>query len=209
MPSTGQIGPLVLVSEGSVAANTRRVEALTGVAGYQHLLGIRSQLRDMATLLRAPESGVVDAARALTIRLKDQEERIADFEERARTETAGQVLEGAEEHNGHTLLVLHQPGATPDELRALAFQLRDRMSSGIGVIGSDSGGKAALLAFVTPDLVAEGVSAGEITGLAARVVGGGGSRDPELAQAGGPKGDEVPAALEVARDAARAALQGV
>ena len=150
-------------------------------------------------------SGVDDAQR----RLKDQEERIADFEDSARTETAGQVLEGAEEHHGHTLLVLHQPGATPDELRALAFQLRDRMSSGIGVIGSDSGGKAALLAFVTPDLVAEGVSAGEITGLAARVVGGGGSRDPELAQAGGPKGDEVPAALEVARDAARAALQGV
>ena len=58
------------------------------------------------------------------------------------------------------------------------------------------------------DLVSAGVSAGEITGSAARVVGGGGSRDPELAQAGGPKGDEIEAALEVAREAARTALQG-
>jgi alanyl-tRNA synthetase len=209
VPTTGQIGPLVLVSEGSVAANTRRVEALTGVAGYEHLMQIRRQLRDTASLLRAQETGVVEAARALTLRVKDQEERIAEFEDKARTEAAGRVLNDAEDHNGHTLIVVNHPGATPDDLRALAFQLRDRIDSGIGVLGSETGGKAALLAFVTPDLVAAGVSAGEITGIAARVVGGGGSRDPELAQAGGPKGDEVDAALEVAREAARSALQGV
>jgi alanyl-tRNA synthetase len=209
VPSTGQVGPLVLVSEGSVAANTRRVEALTGVAGYEHLLQIRRELRETASLLRAQETGVVAAARNLTLRLKDQEERIAEFEEKARLETAGNVLEGAEEHNGHALVVLNEPEATPDELRALAFQIRDRIDSGIGVLGSNMGGKAALLAFVTADLVAAGVSAGEITGAAARVVGGGGSRDPELAQAGGPKGAEIEAALEVARETARSALQGV
>ncbi len=208
VPTTGQIGPLVLVSEGSVAANTRRVEALTGVAGYEHLIAIRNQLRDTASLLRVQETGVLEATRSLTLRLKDQEERIGEFEEQARTETAGNILDGAEEYNGHTLVVVNQPGASPDELRALAFQIRDRISSGIGVLGSNSDGKAALLAFATADLVAAGVSAGEITGIAARVVGGGGSRDPELAQAGGPKGDEVEAALEAARDAARTALQG-
>jgi alanyl-tRNA synthetase len=209
VPSTGQIGPLVLVSEGSVAANTRRVEALTGVAGYEHMVGIRNQLREMAGLLRVQESGVVDAARGLTLRLKDQEERIGEFEQRARTDVAEQVLAGSEEHNGHTLVVVHQPGATPDELRALAFQVRDRVSSGIGVLGSSVGGKAALIAFATDDLVQAGVSAGEITAVAARVVGGGGSRDADLAQAGGPKGDEVEAALEVARGAAQSALQEV
>ena len=209
VPSTGQIGPLVLVSEGSVAANTRRVEALTGIAGYQHLLEIRDQLRDTAALLRAQESGVLDAARALTVRLKDQEERIAEFEEKARSETAAEVLDDAESHNGHKLLVVNKDGLSPDELRALAFQLRDRIGSGIGVLGSNFGGKAALLTFATSDLVAAGVSAGEITAAAARVVGGGGSRDPELSQAGGPRGDEVTAALEVARDVARESLRGV
>ncbi len=113
VPSTGQIGPLVLVSEGSVAANTRRVEALTGVAGYEHLLDIRQQLRDAASLLRAQESGVVDAAKALTLRIKDQEERIAEFEEKARTETAGKVLDDAETYNGHKLIVVNQDGAQP------------------------------------------------------------------------------------------------
>lgn len=209
VPSTGQIGPLVLVSEGSVAANTRRVEALTGVAGYEHLIGIRNQLRDTASLLRVQEAGVVDAARGLTLRLKDQEDRIAEFESRQRTEIVDRLLAGAETHDGHALVVVHQPEASPDELRALAFQLRDRIDSGIGVLGSSVGGKAALLAFATEDLVTAGVSAGEITGIAARVVGGGGSRDPQLAQAGGPNGDEVEAALEVAAEAARAGLQGV
>ncbi len=208
VPSTGQIGPLVLVSEGSVAANTRRVEALTGIAGYEHLLSIREQLRDTASLLRAQESGVLDATRALTIRLKEQEERIASFEEKARGETAEKVLDDAESHNGHKLIVVIQDGMSPDELRSLAFQLRDRIGSGIGVLGSNFEGKAALLTFATSDLVESGVSAGAITAVAARVVGGGGSRDPELSQAGGPRGDEVEAALEVARNAARAALQG-
>ena len=173
------------------------------------MIGIRNQLRDTASMLRVQETGVVDAARNLTLRLKDQEDRIAEFEAEARTETAGNVLDGAEEYNGHTLVVVNQPGASPDELRALAFQIRDRITSGIGLLGSNVAGKAALLAFATDDLVAAGVSAGEITAIAARVVGGGGSRDPDLAQAGGPKGDEIEAALEVARDAARTALQGV
>jgi alanyl-tRNA synthetase len=209
VPTTGQIGPLVLVSEGSVAANTRRVEALTGVAGYEHLIGIRDQLRETAGVLRTQEGGVVDAARKLSLRVKDQEERIAEFESQARTEVAGAALGAAEEYNGHQLVVFNQPNATPDDLRALAFQVRDRIKSGIGVLGSNHGGKAALISFATPDLVKAGVSAGEITGAAARVVGGGGSRDPELAQAGGPHGDEIDAALEAARDLARSALQEV
>ncbi len=209
VPSTGQIGPLVLVSEGSVAANTRRVEALTGVAGYEHLVGIRRELRNAASVLRVQESGVVDAARSMTIRIKDQEERIAGFEAQTRSETATRVLDDAEVHNGHTLVVLHEPDASPDDLRALAMQVRDRIESGIGILGSNNGGKAALIAFATDDLVAAGVSAGEITAVAARVVGGGGSRDPQLAQAGGPNGADIEAALETARDAARSALQGV
>jgi alanyl-tRNA synthetase len=209
VPSTGQIGPLVLVSEGSVAANTRRVEALTGVAGYEHLIGIRNQLRDTASLLRVQEGGVVDAARNLTLRMKDQEARIAEFEAQARSDVAGKVMDNAEEIDGHTLVIVNQPEASPDELRALAFQVRDQVKSGIGVFGSNVGGKAALLCFATDDLVAAGVSAGEITAVAARAVGGGGSRDPQLAQAGGPNGGEIEAALDVAREAARRALRGV
>ncbi len=209
VPSTGQIGPLVLVSEGSVAANTRRVEALTGVAGYEYLIGIRNRLRETASILRVQEAGVVDAARGLSLRLKDQEARIAEFEDRARSDIAGRVMDNAEDVNGKTLVVVSQSGLAADDLRALAFQIRDKVRSGVGVLGSNAGGKAALIGFVTEDLVAAGVSAGEIVAVAARVVGGGGSRDPQLSQAGGPNGDEIEASLAAAREAAREALRGV
>ncbi len=152
---------------------------------------------------------MVAAARSLALRVKDQEDRITGFEAQTRSETATRVLDNAEVHNGHTLVVLHEPDTSPDDLRALAMQVRDRIDSGMGILGSNNGGKAALIAFATDDLVAAGVSAGEITAVAARVVGGGGSRDPQLAQAGGPNGADIEVALETARDAARSALQGV
>jgi alanyl-tRNA synthetase len=159
-------------------------------------------------LLRVQENGVVDAARSLTRRIKDQEARIAEFETQARSDVAGAVVEDAETIDGHKLVVVNQPDASPDDLRALAFQIRDKVDSGVGVMGSNNAGKAALVCFVTEDLVKAGVSAGEITAVAARVVSGGGSRDPQLAQAGGPNGNEIEAALEAARAAARDALRG-
>ena len=67
-------------------------------------------------------------------------------------------------------------------------------------------GKGALIGFVSPDLVAEGMSAAEILRAGATVLGGGGSRDPELAQAGGPQGDRIEEALEAVREAGRSAL---
>jgi alanyl-tRNA synthetase len=74
------------------------------------------------------------------------------------------------------------------------------------VVGSEQGGKAALIGLVTKDLVGQGVSAAEIISEAAKDLGGGASRDPELAQAGGPHGERVDEALARARDRAERAL---
>ena len=206
VPTTGQIGPLILVAEGSVAANTRRVEALTGTAAYGYLSGLRRQLTQTAAVLRTQPSSVVDAATALTTRVREQEERLEAFDQQARSATAMRLLESADEHDGAKLVVAATDDLTADGLRALAYQVRDRLGSGIGVIGSRHAGKGALVAFVSPDLVAAGVSAADILRAAARVLGGGGSRDPELAQAGGPNGDRLEDALEEARAAAQGVL---
>jgi alanyl-tRNA synthetase len=104
------------------------------------------------------------------------------------------------------VVVAEASGFNPEALRLLAMQVRDRLGSGIAVLGTVRDGKAGLVAVVTPDLVATGVSAAGIVGAAAKVVGGGASRDPELSQAGGPHGDRVGDALAEARRAAAAAL---
>ena len=209
VPTVGQIGPLLLVSEGSVAANTRRIEALTGLAAYERLAGMRQDLEHAAQALRVQPGQLVSAIGSLNVRLADYEERLERFETRARSEYAQSLLEQVERHGEGSLLVGSQQGLRADELRALAFQVRDRLGSGIGVLGSVTDGKGALIAFVSTDLVSAGISAADILAPAARVLGGGGSRDAEVAQAGGPHGDRLAAALEEARAAARTALLGV
>jgi alanyl-tRNA synthetase len=204
--TAGQIGPLVLVSEGSVAANTRRVEALTGTSGYAHLVDLRRQLERTARILHSQPGQVIGAAEALVSRVKAQEERLEQFETQARASKAGDILEDVEELAGYRLLVARAPDLAPDELRALAFQVRDRLTPGIGVLGSVHGGKGALIGFVSSDLVDQGISAGSIVSAGARALGGGGGKDPAMAQAGGPNGDQIDAALDEARNAARAAI---
>ncbi|MBT8212374.1 MAG: alanine--tRNA ligase, partial [Acidimicrobiia bacterium] len=203
--STGQVGPVVVLSEGSVGANLRRMEALTGVSAYEHLVAVRQSLTEAEGILRAQPGQLLTAARTLTERVDDVEQRLATFESRARSQAAGGLADSAESHGEWGLVVAEADVDDADSLRMLALQIREKVT-GIGVLGAAIDGKGSLIAYVSPELAARGVSAGELIADAAREMGGGGSRDPELAQAGGPRGDQVGAALEKAREVARAAL---
>ncbi len=206
VPTTGQVGPLVLVSEGSVGSNIRRVDALTGSAAYEHLAELRTRLHRVGEVLRAQPGREIDAAMSTAERLRLAEERIAGFEERDRSRAAQTVLEAAEEVGKARVAAGRVDDAGGDGVRSLAFQVRDRIGSGVGIFGSVTDGKAALVVFATEDLVQEGVSAGEIAAAGATLLGGGGSRDPKLAQAGGPNADAMDEALEASRAAAVEAL---
>ncbi|GMQ93138.1 MAG: alanine--tRNA ligase [Acidimicrobiia bacterium] len=206
VPSTGQIGPLVLVSEGSVGSNIRRVEALTGSAAYDHLSRLRSNLADIGTILRAQPGKEIDAAMSISDRLKAAEQRIGEFEDRERTQAADDVIAHAEKIGNASLASTRIDGLGGDGIRALAFQVRDRLGSGIGTFGSVTDGKAAIIVFVSDDLVSEGISAGDIAAPGAKALGGGGSRDTKLAQAGGPNTDGIDEAVTLMNSAARQAL---
>jgi alanyl-tRNA synthetase len=206
VPTTGQVGPLVLVSEGSVGSNIRRVDALTGSAGYAHLAELRNRLHTVGEVLRAQPGREIDAAMSTAERLRLAEERIASFEERDRSQAARGVLDQAIEVGDAKVVSGRLDDAGGDGVRSLAFQVRDRIGSGVGIFGSVTDGKAALVVFATDDLVADGVSAGEIAAAGATLLGGGGSRDPKLAQAGGPNAGAMDEALEASRKAALEAL---
>jgi alanyl-tRNA synthetase len=208
VPTTGQVGPLVLLGESSIGANMRRVEAYTGATAYGYVSDLRRALRDTAAHLRVQPDRVVTAAAALVERSKAQEARIAAFEAQARSGVAGRLLEAAEDVDGAAAVVAQvEAGTSPDDLRALAIQVRDRIGTGIAVLGAARDGKAGLVAAASRDLVEAGISAGALLAGPAGVVGGGGSRDPELAQAGGPHGDRIEEALDEARRIVVAALR--
>jgi alanyl-tRNA synthetase len=200
VPSTGQVGPLMVLGEASIGSNMRRVEAYTGATAYRQLSELRRVLRETADHLRTRPDTVVAAAAALAAHSKDLEERVEAFEAQQRSGLAQAMAEGAEDVGGAGAVIAEAAlGTPPDELRVLALQVRDRLRSGVAVIGAARDGKAGMVAAVSRDLVDAGVSAGELLAGPARLVGGGGSRDPELSQAGGPHGDRLAEALEEAR----------
>jgi len=204
--TTGQVGPLVVVGESSIGSNLRRIEAYTGSAGYDYFTELRRKLRATADSLRVPPEKVDEAAAALAARSREQEARLAQIEAQTRREAATDLVESAEEVDGKKLVIASHEHLSPDALRQLGMQVRDRMGSGIAVLGSSRDGKASLVVVVSRDLVTHGVDAAEIAGPAAKLLGGGSSRDPELAQAGGPLGNRLGDGVEAAARLARESL---
>jgi len=204
--TSGQVGPVVLTDESSIGANLRRIEAYTGAAGYAHLSRLRRQLDATAGVLKTNADGALEAAERLLQKTRDLEERLEVLEASSRAGTAERLAAEADEVGGKRLVVTVADGADVDALRLLALQVRDRVGSGIAVVGAPRDGKASIVVVVTDDLVARGVSAATIASAAASVLGGGASRDPSLAQAGGPKGDRLADAMDRARDVAQEAL---
>jgi alanyl-tRNA synthetase len=208
-PAAGQIGPLVVTGEASIGSNMRRVEALTGSNAYRHLVDVRQTLEHTGRLLRSTPAEVPLRVEQMIERNRELESEIEKMADRMRSEAAGEAAGAAERIGDYSFTILEHQGMHPDAMRALALQIRDRLGAGVAIVGSVNDGKGALVAAVSKDLVNRGVSAAELIAPAARTLGGGGSRDPELAQAGGPNGGAMSEALDLAREAVGSTLGGL
>ncbi len=107
-----------------------------------------------------------------------------------------QLLERRQEVDGTQFVVARVDATTPDKLRELGDGLRDRLRSGIVVLGAVIGEKPQFVAMVTPDLTAKGYHAGTLVKSLAAIVGGGGGGRPEIAQAGGRDAARLDTALD-------------
>jgi alanyl-tRNA synthetase len=204
--NTAEVGIFTVVSEGSSAANVRRIEALTGPAAIDHFRGREAALREAGELLGSPQDPVAGARRA--------GERLAELERKARDagaagakEKAAELASGAAETGGVKVVAAAVDGADAKALQDLA----ERVKSGLGpeaavVLGSASGDGVGLVASFGKQAVEKGLNAGEVIGEAARIVGGGGGGRDDFARAGGNDPDKLDAALEAARGAIQRAL---
>ncbi len=196
----GQIGPMEIVSEGSIGSNLRRLEATTGTATLERLREAERRVTDASSLLRVRPDELTTALERKLAELKEAESRVRSAEQAA---LAGQARSlAASASNGW--LVARADGLNPDRLRDLANQVRQLGSLKTVVLGgSPDGEKAALVALVqkgeapaAPDLISE----------AARMVGGGGGgKNPEQAMAGGRDASRLDEALDQVRGLLRAA----
>ena len=196
--ATAEIGLLKVTTETSSAANVRRIEAVTGPVAVQLLRHHDAVLAETAAVLRTTPEGVaaVAAEREAQRRALEKELRSGGAAA-ARSEVS---TDDAERVGDVAVLVARAAFPDPKAMPDAADRLRGRLGDpSVVVLGSDAGGRVALLVAASPAAVAQGVKAGAIVKAAAQVVGGGGGGRDTLAQAGGRDPEKLPEALATAR----------
>jgi alanyl-tRNA synthetase len=192
---TSQIGSFHIVSESSVGAGLRRIEAVTGRGVVKEMQARLAQLDRTAEYLRTSPDQVDQKVMALLNESDSQRKEI----ERLRRELAkyniDKLLNNAQEVNGVRVLAAQVDAANNDVLREMSDWLRDRIGSGIVVLGAVMGDKPGLIVAVTPDLVTKGYDAGKLIRPIAAIIGGGGGGRPNLAQAGGKDATKLAEAI--------------
>ena len=199
---TGDIGFFKLVAESSVAAGVRRVEALTGGAAVEAVQALEDELGRAAAALKVERSAVAERAARLVSALKETERQVETLKARLAGAGSRDLLAEAQEVDGVKLLVTRVEIDNPKAMREVGDSVRERLGSGVAVLGAQAGNKALLLALVSKDLTGR-FHAGNIVRELAPLVGGGGGGKPDLAQAGG----QNPAGLDQALDRARELLR--
>ncbi|HEX5504577.1 MAG TPA: DHHA1 domain-containing protein, partial [Thermomicrobiales bacterium] len=199
--NTGEIGPILITGESSVASGVRRLEALTGRGALAYAGQLQQVAGALAGALHAPVAELPAQVDGLRGRVRDLEREVERLQARLAGGQVETLLRQARQVDGVAVLAARVDAPNQDTLRRLGDGLRDRLGSGVLMLGTVLGERPALLAVVTPDLVARGLQAGALLNATAGVMGGRGGGRPDLAQGGG--GD--PARL----DAALAAVPGL
>ena len=185
----GFIGPIKIVSEGSVGANLRRIEALTGQSALAYIRDEEHALRGAAEMLKVGPTEVGERIGRLLAEAKTLRDELEAERARQAVVEAGALAEAAKDG----VVVARRDGLTNDGLRRLALATRDALGSGIvGLVGvTPDGAKAAVAVAVSKDLVGAGITAGAIAADAARALGGGTGKQPDVAVGGGPNAGAV------------------
>jgi len=185
----GFIGPVKIVSEGSVGANLRRIEAVTGTGALAYIREEEHALRDAAGILKVAPAEVGERIGRLLAEAKALRAELDVEHARQAVAEAGALAATA--HGG--VVVARRDGFTNDGLRRLALATRDALGSGIvGLVGiTPDGAKAVVAVAVSKDFVGAGVTAGAVAADAARALGGGTGKQPDVAVGGGPNAGAV------------------
>jgi alanyl-tRNA synthetase len=194
LDATGQIGLFKVTTEGAVASGVRRLEAVTGGAALAHVGQEEQALRQAADLLRIPPLELPGRLQKLLDDQKGLEKQLAELEARLAKSRAQDLVAGARSVAGMPVVAARLDGLDADGLRTVVDSVRERLGSGVIVLGAAGDGKVTLVSAVTKDLTGR-VHAGKLVQEVAKVVGGGGGGRPDLAQAGGKNPAELDRAL--------------
>ncbi len=181
---TGDIGLFKITHESAIAAGVRRIEAVTGRESVAHVQQTEEELKRTALLFKAGVSEVYERTEKMLKNVRDLEKEVETLKGKLAARDSGDLISRAKEINGVKTLAAEVAISDAKTLRDFADKLRDKLGSGVILLGSQSEDKALLLCMVTKDLT-DRFHAGNIVKELAPIVGGKGGGRPDMAQAGG------------------------
>ncbi len=187
---TGNIGLVKVVHESAIAAGVRRIEAVTGKEALIYLQNAESELKRTAGLFKAGALEVYDRTDKILKHVRDLEKEIEALKGKLAANASGDLMSQVKEIAGVKVLAAEVNIADAKTLRDFGDKLRDKMGSGIILLGSKAGEMALLLCMVTKDLAGK-YHAGNIIKELAPIVGGKGGGRPDMAQAGGTQPENL------------------
>jgi alanyl-tRNA synthetase len=192
---TGDIGLFRIVSESAVAANVRRIEALTGEGALLYDQKQDKDLRFAASLLKTAPSKVGERLERLLIEHKEKDREIQSLNTRLLSQKSEDLISEVKDIGGIRVLARQIEAGSPKELREAGDRIKDKLHSGIILLGAKKEGKVLLTCVVTKDLV-DRFKAGDIIKRLSNVVGGTGGGRPDMAQGGGNQPNRLERAFE-------------
>ncbi len=193
--NTRDISVIKIVSESGIAANTRRIEALTGNAVYAYYAGMERQLQDAAKQAKTSPEELVKKIASLLEEIKKLHSENEKLKNKLATDSMGDVMEQVQEIKGVKVLAYSVPEVDMNGLRSLGDQLKEKLGEGVIVLASAVSGKVSLVAMATDGAMKQGAHAGNLIKEIASLVGGGGGGRPNMAQAGGKNPAGIDAAI--------------
>ncbi len=196
---TGDIGFFKIISETGVAAGIRRIEALTSEMAVRKMQDEQAELRKIGKMVKAQEGEVVDKVKRLMAHQRQLENDLESLRKQLLASELNEVLKQVRRIRGISVLSAKVEVHNEKDLRSLADRLRDKIKSGIVILGGEADGRVLLVAAVTKDLV-DSYHAGHIIAKIAEIVGGGGGGRADMAQAGGNQPQRLSQALKAVYD---------
>lgn len=200
LKNTAQVGTFKIISENGVAAGVRRIEALTGTEALKHFQAQEEQLKTVCGIVKATPDNMVKRIETLVAEQKELSKELEKLKAKMAGGAVSEILNGKKEINGVNAVLAEVKEADGNALRTMGDQLKEKLGSGVIVLGSGKDGKVSLVVMATDDIVKKGVHAGNIIKAAAAVCGGGGGGRPNMAQAGGKDASKIGEALVKAEE---------
>ena len=196
--STGEIGLFNIESESGISSGVRRIVATTGHKSLEYVNSLEEKFSIIFTLLKTDENNVVEILKKYISEAKEAYKEKEQLQNKLLKLEMETIFDDIEEISGIKVLIKDFTEKSIDDLKEIVDRGKEKMGSGIIILGSDTEEKAIFVAGVTKDLTGK-IKAGDIVRTAAQIAGGNGGGRPDFAQAGGKNGSAVKDAISKAK----------